>query len=386
MPDLTTIFERQAAWQRARAKLSWTEKLRLAAKLRDVALSMRQPTPRGGHTPAAAESGEKYGRWRTKGVKTTGNTLWLVAAFVTTGAFVAPVFAASAIATVDGGGQRTASANYAMDGSIGGIGDAATGGVVVLKPGFIGQLTEVTNLALHATPASVNEGETSQLSGIAGLDDATVVVIEGSNVVWTAPVHPVGTIGPDGQATLANVYADTSGIVTGQYLGVTGSGLILVLNSNPDNFGLYAGDEIPDDWQVRFFGQSNPDGLASATNATGQNNLYAYIADLCPTNPASRFEIVAVSNRTPTNAVCFLSSSNRLYRLEWSTNLVAGSWTNLPGAIPVTGNGSLFWLADPNAASPRFYKVMVRVPQNCLRQDRTTRHESRVGRGNVASP
>ena len=62
MPELSTMFERQAAWQRSRAKLSWTEKLRLAAKLRDVALSMRRPVSRERHAPAVAESRAKYGK------------------------------------------------------------------------------------------------------------------------------------------------------------------------------------------------------------------------------------------------------------------------------------------------------------------------------------
>jgi hypothetical protein len=60
MPDLKTMFERQAEWQRSRAKLSWTEKLRLAAKLRDVALSMRRST-QGRRAAAVAESRAKYG-------------------------------------------------------------------------------------------------------------------------------------------------------------------------------------------------------------------------------------------------------------------------------------------------------------------------------------
>ena len=295
-------------------------------------------------------------------MKRTANSLPLAAALATTGALVASALAVGAIATVDGGGQRTTSANYIMDGSVGGFGGGPTGGAVTLKPGFIGQLTEVTNLTVNATPGSVNEGGSSQLSGMAGLDDGTLVVVEGSNVFWSAPAHPVGTIGPDGMATLASVYADTPSVVTGRYLGVAGSGVILVVDSNPDNFGTYANDQIPDAWQVRFFGTNNLSGYASATNATGQNNLYAYIADLCPTNPNSCFEIVAISNRAPTNVVCFLSSSNRLYRLDWTTNLIAGVWTNTPGATPVFGNGGLFWLNDTNVASPRFYKVSVQVP------------------------
>jgi len=263
---------------------------------------------------------------------------------------------------LDSGGQRMASDKYSIDSSLGGIGGVTTDDCVTLKSGFIGQLTEVANLVLIAAQNPVSEGGTSQFSGIAGLDDATVVAVDGSNIVWTAPVYPISALSPEGQATLANVYADTAGAITGCYLGVTGAGVILVLDNNPDNFGLYAGDEIPDDWQARYFGQNNVNGRACATNATGRNNLYAYIADLCPTNPESRFEIMAITNQVPTNAVYFQSSSNRLYRLEWTTNLVAGSWTNLPGATPTTGNGHLFWLTDTNAAAARFYRVTVRVP------------------------
>jgi len=40
MFDVKKIFERQANWQKSRAKLSWTEKLRLAEILQEAALAM----------------------------------------------------------------------------------------------------------------------------------------------------------------------------------------------------------------------------------------------------------------------------------------------------------------------------------------------------------
>ena len=40
MIDVKTMFERQARWQHSRAKLSWTEKLRLAETLREAASGM----------------------------------------------------------------------------------------------------------------------------------------------------------------------------------------------------------------------------------------------------------------------------------------------------------------------------------------------------------
>lgn len=41
MDELKVLFERQARWQRSRARLSWTEKLCMAEILREAALAMR---------------------------------------------------------------------------------------------------------------------------------------------------------------------------------------------------------------------------------------------------------------------------------------------------------------------------------------------------------
>jgi hypothetical protein len=40
MDEVKALFERQARWQRSRARLSWTEKLRMAEILREAALAM----------------------------------------------------------------------------------------------------------------------------------------------------------------------------------------------------------------------------------------------------------------------------------------------------------------------------------------------------------
>jgi len=118
----------------------------------------------------------------------------------------------------------------------------------------------------------------------------------GREIVWLTPVYPVGSINSNGLAATAPVYADTAACVTGVFLGVTGSESFWC-DSNPDNYGIYAGDQIPDSWQVRYFGVDNPLGVAGATNCNGQNNLCAYTADLNPTNPTSLFCIEAISKR-----------------------------------------------------------------------------------------
>ncbi len=263
---------------------------------------------------------------------------------------------------LDGGGGVAAGPSCTLNGSLGGIGGVASAGTMVVKAGLIGQLFEVTNLVVRAAPDSAPEGAGSQLSGLAALDDDTVVALAGSSIVWSAAAYPVSAIGADGRATLGPVYADASAVVTGRYLGGSGAAVVWVLNANPDDFGLYAGDQVPDAWQVQYFGVNNPGGQGAATNATGRSNLYAYTADLDPNDPGSQFEILAASNAPPVFSLCIPASSNRQYRLEWTTNMLAGGWTNTPGAVPVSGPGGPFWMSDTNSASTRLYRVEVRVP------------------------
>ena len=60
MNELSAMFERQAVWQRSRARMSWTDKLRLAGELRKAAIALRK----SGLQEAAkvAEKRGTYGR------------------------------------------------------------------------------------------------------------------------------------------------------------------------------------------------------------------------------------------------------------------------------------------------------------------------------------
>lgn len=62
MSDLTAMLERQAAWQRARAEMTWTEKLRLALMLRSVAVALRASGKQDARK--VAEGPSEYGAMR----------------------------------------------------------------------------------------------------------------------------------------------------------------------------------------------------------------------------------------------------------------------------------------------------------------------------------
>jgi len=124
------------------------------------------------------------------------------------------------------------------------------------------------------------------------------------------------------------------------------------------------GDGMPDTWEALYgLNPTNPADATAYGDSDPLNNLDEYIADTDPTNPASCFSIVAMSNQPPSQWVFFPSSSNRVYALQWRTNLVSGVWTNLPGVTNVCGDGHLFHLVDTNpAAAGIFYRVGVQVP------------------------
>ena len=113
---------------------------------------------------------------------------------------------------------------------------------------------------------------------------------------------------------------------------------------------------------MRYFGVNNPLGTGTATNATGQDNYYAYAADLNPTNPASTFKATAVSGSSTNRRVYFaIASTGRYYCLQYSTNLVDGAWMNLPGQSPTQGVAGQMSLVDTNSMAVRFYRVQVQT-------------------------
>jgi hypothetical protein len=275
-----------------------------------------------------------------------------------------------AAATMNGQGslgsgfQSSSSVHYSMEGGLGGIvgGMSNASGSMTASSGSRVALVEMTQLVVSLAPAMVNEGESNQAAGIIGFDDGSVSVLAGSNILWQAFAYPVVAVSSSGVASAGAVWSNMLGRVSGSYRGIVGGGDVLVMDSDPDNYGIYGTDGIPDGWQVRWFGTSNPLGVATATNSFGQDNRYAYIADLDPTNPASVFKIVGLSNGVSESLVFFPSSANRRYVLESTTNLHGGDWASLLGTTPEMGNGGIFALRNTHKSTPCFYRVQVCAP------------------------
>lgn len=270
--------------------------------------------------------------------------------------------------TFDAGGTAVlSSASYSIkDASAGTVGALARSTGYTAKGGYAGQLYEVTGLGVSGASASVNEGGTLQLSAAPLLDDRTLLSTLTSGVNWSVVSGPLASVSSGGLATAAIVYQNTPATVRASSGGLTGTGILTVLNVNLDDFGAYAGDGIDDAWQVAYFGLDNPQAAPGAdADGTGQNNLFKYLAGLNPLDPNSRFSLVIqpISGQ-PMQKTLTLSPvySGRTYTVQSASTLTQPNWTTLTNAT-VSDTGTTRTLIDPSASGAvRFYRVQVSMP------------------------
>ena len=270
-------------------------------------------------------------------------------------------------ASLDGGGGRSTGGTYVNDACVGGIGGVSSGGADVARQGFAGQLMDVSRVSVTGTPARVNEQAATQLGGAATMDDDTVTVLAGGELAWSAPAWPIASIGGTGVATAGVVYADTTGTVAGRYDGVAGSGTLRVLDVDHDNYGSYAADGLPDNWQVAYFGVGNPKaGPDKDPDGDGQDNRFEWIAGLVPTNAASRFtlRLEKVAGSPHRCRLVFAPRwTDRTYMPLCSAALPgAASWPELTTQI-TSDNGTERTVTDTNAVErSKLYRVRIAVP------------------------
>ena len=269
--------------------------------------------------------------------------------------------------TLDGGGQRTASALYTASASIGGIAGVSSvaAPAETAKHGYLGQLYEVTGLVLNSPASSVNELATLQLSAWQLLDDATFLGVNPASVNWSVLGGPIDGISASGLATAGTVFQNTGASVQGSFGGFTGTLNLTVLDSIPDNSGSYAGDGLGDDWQVQYFGLDNP--LAAPgfdPDGDGQTNIFEFTAGLDPTDSNSRFKLRIERGPLPPNRreIVFTPLNGRNYTVEFRNSLTAGNWTPLTN-FSIADNGSERTVTDLDATgSTKFYRAKIDKP------------------------
>jgi hypothetical protein len=122
------------------------------------------------------------------------------------------------------------------------------------------------------------------------------------------------------------------------------------------------GDEMDGQWE--FTHGLNPTNNADAAqNPDGDAfiSLCEYTADTDPLAADSFWHLDAIVV-TGVVAVSYVSSSSRVYDLEWISDLHTGLWAGVVGRTNRAGSGGPFTMTDTNAAARRCYRVKVRVP------------------------
>ena len=235
--------------------------------------------------------------------------------------------------TTENSGCRVVSASYSNDTSLGGIAGVSTvaAPAETAKHGYVGQLYEVAALQLAATPATVNETATRQLSAVQMLDDQSTLDVLPSLITWGIQSGPLTSISTSGLVTAGSVYQDTSAMMQGLYQGKTATLTLTVLNTIADNFGIYAGDGIGDGWQVQYFGINSANAAPTLDlDKDGLNNFAEFALNLNP-GTSSTLPVAGVRNGTTfeytyTRSVAAMNAGVQ-FTVEWSDTLLAGSWS-----------------------------------------------------------
>jgi len=267
--------------------------------------------------------------------------------------------------TTDSGGCRSTSANYSNDGSAGLVAGVSTAATETAKAGYIAQLFDVTGLVIAAASTDMNETGTLQLSASQLLDDASLLAVDAGAVAWSLVSGPITGVSSSGLVTAGAVYQKTAAVVSGSFATFSASLALNVLDTIPDNYGMYAGDGLSDNWQVQYFGSNNPKaGPTVDADGSGQNNLFKWIAGLNPVD-GSRFTAAASPIPGQPGKMWFSFSplvAGRTYTVEKNDTLLPGAWHALTG-FSQSDSGTTRTVTDNTApGTHRFYRVLIGMP------------------------
>lgn len=270
---------------------------------------------------------------------------------------------------IGAGGEHSTSAAYTNDGSAGGMTGLATAAspAQTMKSGYIAQLTDATALQLAASPLTMDEGGTRQLSASLLNDDLTTTGLLATAVSWGVQSGPVSSVTAGGLATAGVVYQNTDATVSGLHATFSSTLTLSVLNVNTDDLPGYSGDGIDDAWQFQYFGLNNPLAAPGAvTDGTGLTNLFKFTAGLIPNNSASKFTFdpqAVPAAPGQMKLVIHPRLADRTYTIRTSTTLGTGAvWTTLTGHT-ISDNGLTRTITDTDASGARkFYRVEILKP------------------------
>lgn len=279
------------------------------------------------------------------------------------------------VSAVDAGGSLQNAGDVQVAGFVGVPGTLSSGGDVVLRGGGNGMVYYATGFTVAADAPAIDEdgvvdpnSSRTPLRGEVVYDDATLGVVEGARIAWTAPVSgdALASISADGVAEAGAVYEDTDASFSGSYGGIQATNSLTVRNVLPDNYSVWAGDTFDDAWEIAQ-GMTNAVDPDATNNGVPNWQLYAMGFDPAQPAPAT-LSAVAVTNGYL--AVVYTRNpyaTNYVFTPQESGNLSAGfadmpspvSTTNMVGGLEqITTFGSV----PVNATNRQFLRVEVAQP------------------------
>lgn len=198
----------------------------------------------------------------------------------------------------DGGGGSGASASYSLTASTTPGGQGSSAGYDA-RSGFAGQLGAVQGIAISAPFATLAEEESIRLTAALLFDDGLSVNLPADGLAWSVVSGPLTGVSATGLATAAAVYQDSPATVRAASSGFIGEMELTVLNAKPDNYGSYAGDALPDAWQIQYFGIGSPMGGRDADfDGDGVSNLFEFSNGSDPASTGSGAAPLRISGNT----------------------------------------------------------------------------------------
>lgn len=241
---------------------------------------------------------------------------------------------------------------------IAGVGESTD---VTVRFGYAGQLYEAVELWVAVGSTNLDEEISTQLVAVVWMDDGTRMPLAGDQAVWRIIDGPVQHLGA-GQVQADPVYENKPANIEALWQSVSGQVAMLVRDVDPDNFGSYAGDGLPDGWQVDGFGLDNPDAAPDADPfGTGQNNRFKYVAGLDPSDSNSVFRLEIQSGTNGPLIVFNPRFVDRNYAVQGLDDLSATNWQALTEST-IEDEGETRTVEDHGGGPLRFYRVRIHKP------------------------
>jgi hypothetical protein len=184
----------------------------------------------------------------------------------------------------DGGGLAGGSEDYQINLSTA-PGEAGSSSDYALRSGFSGQLLDAVEMRLADADSgiSLDERASRQLGASLRYDDGTSAPLAAEWIAWSVQSGPLAGISSGGLVTAGSVYQNSSAVVRAAYQAFAESLAIQIVNIGNDDFGQYAGDGLPDLWQVGYFGEENENGGPSSdADSDGLSNFQEYAFGMNP--------------------------------------------------------------------------------------------------------